>query len=190
MKLYLFDFDGTLTKKDSMIEFLIYVNDNKFMFFLKTLISSPLLLILSIISFNRFKSQFLKIHLYKFSEEELQTKSKKFANRIIKNLYPEASGYLNNIKGEEKYIVTASLDIWMEEISKKLNCKLICTQSIFRNKKFASIKENCKGIIKKERIMKEINLEKFDEILTFGNSKNDKEMMSLGTSKYFKYFNK
>ena len=86
MKLYLFDFDGTLTKKDSMIEFLIYVNDNKFMFFLKTLISSPLLLILSIISFNRFKSQFLKIHLYKFSEEELQTKSKKFAKRIIKNL--------------------------------------------------------------------------------------------------------
>ena len=38
MKLYLFDFDGTLTQKDSMIEFLIFVNDNKFMFF-KNLIS-------------------------------------------------------------------------------------------------------------------------------------------------------
>ena len=188
MKLYLFDFDGTLTKKDSMIEFLIFVNDNKLIFFLKTLLATPFLFILSIISFKRFKNQFLKIHLNKFSEEDLQIKSKIYSDRIIKNLYPEASDYLNSIKGEEKYIVTASLDIWMEEISKKLNCKLICTQSIFRNKKFISIKENCKGIIKKERIIKEINLEKFDEILTFGNSKNDKEMMSLGTTKYFKYF--
>ena len=190
MKLYLFDFDGTLTQKDSMIEFLIFVNDNKFMFFLKTLLAFSLLIILSMISFNKFKSHFLKIHLHKFTEEDLQAKSKKFANRIIKKLYPEALSYLNNIQGEEKYIVTASLDIWMEEISKKLNCKLICTQSIFRNKKFVSIKTNCKGIVKKERIMNEIYLEKFDEILTFGNSKYDKEMMSLGTSKYFKYFNK
>ena len=86
MKLYLFDFDGTLTQKDSMIEFLIFVNDNKFMFFLKTLLAFPLLIILSMISFNKFKSHFLKIHLHKFTEEDLQAKSKKFANRIISRI--------------------------------------------------------------------------------------------------------
>tara|TARA_B110000858_G_C17598758_1_gene379085 strand:- start:249 stop:635 length:387 start_codon:yes stop_codon:yes gene_type:complete len=127
--------------------------------------------------------------LKNFSREELEIKSKLFSDFLLKNLYPKAKDYINTLSDDDdKYIVTASLDIWMTNFAKKINFNLISTKSIFINERFSCFDSNCNGDIKVTMIKQNIKLEKYDKIFVFGNSKKDYPMMSLGTSSYFKYF--
>ena len=45
MNLYLFDFDGTLTNKDSMLEYVKFINKNRLEYFLKNILFIPIYLI-------------------------------------------------------------------------------------------------------------------------------------------------
>lgn len=191
MNLFLFDFDGTLTKKDSMIEFLIFLYPTRYKFYFKSLKFIPYLVffLLNFIDLKKCKNHFLYIHLKNFSREELEIKSKLFSDFLLKNLYPKAKDYINTLSDDDdKYIVTASLDIWMTNFAKKINFNLISTKSIFINERFSCFDSNCNGDIKVTMIKQNIKLEKYDKIFVFGNSKKDYPMMSLGTSSYFKYF--
>ena len=59
--------------------------------------------------------------------------------------------------------------------------KLITTQlEIIDNKITGNLKtKNCYGIEKVNRIKAEINLEKYNKIIAFGNGKGDHEMLQL-----------
>ena len=60
----------------------------------------------------------------------------------------------------------------------------------FKNRKFYGIDgENCSGPEKIRRIKEILNLQDFDKIYAFGNSKGDKEMLSIADHKFFKFFN-
>ena len=49
--------------------------------------------------------------------------------------------------------------------------------------------DNCYGIEKVNRIKEEYDLDEFKNIYVYGNSKGDREMLNLGTHKFYKYFN-
>ena len=189
MKLYLFDFDGTLYKKDSMIDFLKHLHNNIFKYYFLNLLFLPVwfLKALRFINIETYKSIFLKIHLKNYSEKKIFNCSKFFSKKIYKNLFPGAKEYLKSIDGE-KCIISSSVDIWMDDISKELGVELICTESVFKNKKFDRINKNCNYSQKLIRVKEKYDLNFFDNIFIFGNSKGDYEMYKLGT-KHHKYFN-
>ena len=61
---------------------------------------------------------------------------------------------------------------------------------VFKNHKFYGIDgENCNGPEKIRRIKEILNLQDFDKIYAFGNSKGDKEMLSIADHKFLKFFN-
>ena len=193
MKIYFFDFDGTLIFKDSMYEFLFFFEKFKILYYVKNLIFFPfyILFLFNIITKTKAKEIFLNIHLFNKKENEINICSKKFSKHILKFLYKDAAIYLSNIKDEKKCIVTASLDIWMKDIAEELGCSLISTQSVFKNNYFSHFRGlNCYGIEKVNRIKSKYNLSKYDEIYVFGDSDGDTEMMSLSTKSHFRFFKK
>lgn len=185
MNLYLFDFDGTLYKKDSMLEFVKFLHKNLLKYHFINFLFSPFYVLnqFNIISTQKYKTIFLKMHFFNYSKSILNKNSKLFVKYCLEDLYLDVLSFLKNIDGE-KCIVTASLDIWMNEISKSLDIELVCTKSVFKNKNFYDILTNCNEKEKVKRITQKYILADYDNVYVFGNSTGDKEMYKLGIMKH------
>lgn len=192
MKLFLYDFDGTLIKEDSMFYFILFINTKKnFCFNLLKTIPSFILYFFQIINKDKLKENFLKAFFNKKTKKELEFYAKKFAKNIVNNIQPSVSDQLKSYPNSSIHcIVTASLDIWMEPISNLLNVELISTKSKFdMSDHFIGIDgNNCNNFEKVVRIKEKFDLDKFNQISSYGNSKGDIAMIDLADNKYWNYF--
>lgn len=192
-RLYLFDFDGTLTNKDTLFDFLQisfpHIYKSRFIKFIPLFLLSKFKLVNTEFVKQTFISSFLKGK----PKEEINVLSQNYFNKRINSLiHPKALQYLKNIENtNDKYIVTASLDIWVEPFANFFGFRLISTKAEFKNQiftgKFAT--PNCNGKEKVKRIVCEIQLSQFKEIYAFGDTKGDKYMLELSTNPHYKYFN-
>ncbi|MFB9108371.1 HAD-IB family hydrolase [Flavobacterium gyeonganense] len=183
--LALFDFDGTLYKKDSLIGFTKYYKGNA-VFYKGILTLLPFLLGMKLgILFNEKTKKRYMTHFFKNEEYSVfKKKAELFAlTKIEKDLNPQILLYLKNHLNSKHdvYIVTASFPEWIEPWSKKYNIKVIGTRLEVLNNiitgEFNS--KNCYGKEKVNRINEVLDLEKFDTIYVYGCGKGDREMLEL-----------
>lgn len=193
-KLYCFDFDGTLTRKDTMFAFLKYYQPRQYYFqFLKF---TPLFILvkLKLADAAKVKQGFISAFLKGKKEEELRRKAQSFfEEKHSELLRPEAVKFINQLDLEHNkgLLVTASLDIWAKPFAHHFNLQLVATRAGFFNGKYAGtfIGENCNGPEKVNRILKEIQEEKFDKTIAFGDTSGDEPMLSWADESYYRYFN-
>ena len=186
-KIYLFDFDGTISKRDSFILFsyfslslLMFIN-----FWITTI------LFLFIFPREKLKERFfqnfvgLDLHSFQlicnqFSKEKLNKEIKKPFRDFLVDIPPKS----------EIVIVSASISNYLKPWCQSMGFKLISTElEIISGKltgKFST--PNCNGYEKVKRIKEKYNLSQYDEIHVFGNSRGDFPMLELGTHKYYKLF--
>jgi phosphatidylglycerophosphatase C len=191
MKLYLFDFDGTITPKDSMVEFIKHIISFPRVV-ASIFLTSPrwALMAIGLCSRGDVKSVFLR-HVFKNLDfDDLQFSADRFARAFIKTIYPSALKKINDAKKDSRVcIVTASLDIWMQPIADLLGVELICTRSKFKNNRFEGISgRNCNGIEKVRRIREKFEVNDFDRVIAFGNSHGDAAMLELSDTRHYRYF--
>lgn len=193
MKLFLFDFDGTISNSDSMIEFLKFLSKDK-NFYLVLFLNSWKLLPAFFYRDNnkKLKERLLKIFFFGLDLKALQNYADDFSIIYQDQLKESAIRYIANLKQKKSnkiILITASLDIWIIPIAEKLGLELICTESIIEDNKFVGIKgENCKSIEKVRRIREKVDMKQFDEIHCFGNSSGDKEMLKISTHPHMNFF--
>lgn len=193
--LVLFDFDGTITYKDSMIEFIKFsIGKTKFYFGL--IILSPLLLLykMNIIA-NDIAKQKLITYFYKGYDKEsfLKIADRYSLKEIDKIVYPKSLQKIkwHQSKNHHIVIVTASIENWVKGWCDRNQFDLIATQlEVKENKitgKFST--KNCYGLEKVNRIKQKYNLSEYDLIYAYGNGRGDKEMLEIADKSYFKHFN-
>lgn len=192
-KLYCFDFDGTLTYRDTM--FLYLKSYDKKKFYRQFVKHTPLfiLLKLGLIEAEKVKRSFISGVLKGEKKEKLELKAQKF----FEEQYPQiirknALDFIENMDREntESLIITASVDLWVKPFADKFQIKLLATEAEFRNGIFTGnfATKNCNGREKVNRIKKEIENEKFDKIIAFGDTSGDKEMLAFADESHFKFF--
>lgn len=192
-KLYLFDFDGTLTYKDTMFLFLKFYNRRKF--HLQFLRHMPLfvLLKLGLADAEKVKRSFissvLKGERKTLIEKKAQDFFEKFGNEILRENALEFISEIDHSQ-TQAYIVTASLDIWVKPFAESLKLNLLATKAEFKNDIFSGnfIGKNCNGDEKKCRIEKEFKGKKFDKTIAFGDTKGDREMMEWADESHYRFF--
>lgn len=192
--LYLFDFDGTLTKKDTLFDFFKFsfskVYFINYVLFTPFFIASKLKLIEAAFVKEKFISKFLKDKSYVEINELAQ---KYFQENHEKLIYPKADEYIKSLSNyHDKFIVSASIDFWIQPFADYYGMGLICTKSKFDEQGFYTgnfDSPNCNYEEKKNRIEKEIDLSLYDEIVAFGDTKGDEDMFSLASQPNFRYFN-
>lgn len=183
--LVLVDFDKTLYKKDSLIEFTKFYKGN-FYFFVGFISLFPSLFKwkLGLISSEITKQKFIT---YFFKDEDYDMfvkKGKEFSNRnISKNLNPSIWKKIKNHQenNAEIYIVTASFSEWIIDWSNKNSIQIISTKLEVINNKITGnfLSKNCNGIEKVNRIKEKIELENYEKIYVYGSGKGDLEMLQL-----------
>lgn len=192
--LALFDFDGTLTDKDSLPEFIKFVV-GKPHYWLGLLRCSLTLTgyLLGWIDNNSAK-QILLQHFFKgWAKDDLEEKGRCFAMQMIpKMTRPGGFKRLNwHLKqGHHVVIVSASSDIWLKSWTEQLNVDLIATQLAHENGmmtgKYSG--SNCHGEEKVRRIRERYSLESFKTIYAYGDSSGDKPMLKLAQYAFYKPF--
>ena len=192
-KLYLFDFDGTLTYKDTMFMFLKFYDPKKYSFQFLKHIPLFILLKLKLADAESVKKSLIASILKGKSRYQIEKKAQQFFEENYPSLFREnALDFINNIDRThtESYIVSASLDIWVKPFAEKFNMKLLSTQAEFKDDIFTGkfVGKNCNKEEKVNRIKLEIGDKKFDKIIAFGDTSGDKAMFKFANESHYRFF--
>ncbi len=189
----LFDFDGTITEKDTLIEIALF-SSTKSDFYLKmiALLPSMILMKLKIIEKQKGKELFLKRFFGKYSEEDFNALATKFSNEYLpKFIRSKALKEIVKAKKAQNrvVIVSASPENWIKPWAEPLGIEVIGTKLKFENNRFKGIDgKNCNGEEKVNRIKQEINLSKYYKVIAYGDTKGDLPMLALADEKHYKPF--
>ncbi|MBU8884016.1 haloacid dehalogenase-like hydrolase [Kaistella sp. DKR-2] len=192
-KLYCFDFDGTLTYRDTMFLYLKFYNSRTFTVQFIRHIPLFVLLKLKLADAEKVKKSFIASILKGESKTEIENKSQEFFRHFYPKICREnALEFIKNINREqtESYIVSASLDIWVQPFADAFQMKLLATRAEFKDDLFTGnfIGKNCNGPEKVSRIKEAIAGKKFDKTIAFGDTSGDREMLAWANESQFEFF--
>lgn len=179
-----FDFDGTLTTKDTLMPFLKFVV-GKPVYYIKLFAISPVLIayFLKLIRNDVAKQLVLKWYLSGYSIDELFDLGNRFSQKIIPGmLRTEGMERLrwHQQQGHECILVSASLDIYLESWVKMENINALLSSQLAVKKDCITGKlkgGNCFGEQKVQRILEWLNGRLPPFIYAYGNSKGDESML-------------
>lgn len=194
-KLYCFDFDGTLTTKDTMLEFLKFWNPRRY--YVQMLLHLPLMVLLKLklVPAQGVKESLVFGVLGFATQDSIEKKAKVFFEIHQEHLLRKNGvEYIRERQkeGHATCMVTASLDIWVRPFAEYLGLDMIATQGSFREgryqKHFKS--PNCNGAEKVLRIEQYLKSQpKFDKKIAFGDTSGDREMLAWAEESFFRFFN-
>jgi HAD superfamily hydrolase (TIGR01490 family) len=190
-----FDFDGTITTKDTLLEIIKYshgVNKFRFGFYVMN-IFNLVAYKMGLISNHRAKEKVLGHFYRKYTAAQFQKMADAFAATQIPALIrPKALGEIKKLKenGAEVVIVSASAENWLKDWCRSLNVQLIGTQLEVENDRITGRinGRNCHGEEKVARIKAKYNLADYREIYCYGDTSGDKPMLAIGTKRFFRPF--
>lgn len=191
--LALFDFDGTLIDRDSMLAFVHHCRGST-RFALGMLWLSPMLVAhrLKLVAAERAKVIFLRHFLGGMSRAELSSAAASFADRIDSFLRPGALERVvwHRSQGHDVWVVSASLDLWLSPWMERQGINVLCTRGHFDGERFtgALAGPNCNGPQKAAQIRQTLDLSAYARIYAYGDSSGDTEMFSLAHETRFKPF--
>ncbi len=189
-----FDFDGTVTHKDTLLEFIKH-QKGSLHFYLGFLLNSPFLIAYKsgIISNQWAKERILAYFFGKKSVEQFQQECNDFADTVIPSLVrAKAMKEIKRLQeaGVEVVIVSASAENWVRPWCEKE--KLDCMATRLENKnRFITGKINglnCYGEEKVRRVQEKYPLSEYAVIYGYGDTKGDKPLLGLASFSFYKPF--
>ncbi len=195
-----FDFDGTLTRRDSLLEFLLFTQ-GRVRTYLGLLLLSPamMLMFLGVIDNNRCKEIMLS-HFFKgMKMSEFQRLGKAFAERVcgtddgLSPLEGGQKGFFNPgtcatlgrhlREGHEVYIISASVEQWVKPIAQRLGVEnVLCTRlATDADGRLTGRYQgrNCHGQEKVNRLLEREPERGTYCLYAYGDSGGDREMLSF-----------
>lgn len=193
MNIAFFDFDGTITSKDSMIDFIIYTAGyRKFFTGMIQLIPHILMYKLGIIENWQAKEKVINKFwggwVSSTFEETAVEYSKKKLPLIIRGKAVEAIK-THKQNGDKVVVVSASCEKWLKPWCDFHNIELIGTIIEISNDTVTGkiSGKNCYGAEKVVRIKQKYTMSDYGIIYAYGDSTGDKEMLKLAHVKYYKW---
>lgn len=197
-KIYCFDFDGTLTTSDTLLEFIKYAK-GRGCFLMVFLMYSPLLILMKLHLYPNWKAkQQIFAHLFAGMRiEKFDALCRGFAEENQHLLRPKGITLVHEalVAGAQVFIVSASIDNWVRPFFDIRNLKgvqVLGTQIEVEDGKLTGRfkSNNCYGKEKVHRIAEALkSFERSEyEIEAFGDSRGDKEMLAFADKGHFKPF--
>ena len=193
MGLALFDFDGTITFKDSFAGFIKYaVGQTRF--YLGVVCLTPVFVgfLLGLISSWRAK-ELMSIFFFggrdvrefeqlamRYSREELP--------KIVREVALERIEW-HKQRGDTIVVVSASIDSWLKGWCEAQHIDLIATKLEAKNGRISGrfLTKNCSGSEKVRRIEERYKLSDFECVFAYGDSPGDKPMLAVARVRYYRW---
>lgn len=179
------DFDKTLYKKDSLIEFCKYIYTKKPLQIWTIIpqVIATLLYFLKFIDTKKYKEIFL-LYLYGIDEKQVHTLAKEFwDNTGMENFNANITSLLNR-KEYRIICISASPELYLSPILNVYEIELIGTKLVYENKRYKIVGENCKGEEKVNRLKKYLNADVTQIEESYSDSMTDKPLFILSKKAY------
>ena len=194
MRIAFFDFDGTITKQDTLIKFIrFFVGDMKFIVGILVLLPKFIAYKFNLVSNQHIKESVTQYFFSNIDIAEFKIKAEQFSLNNIDILIRKNA--LERIKWHQKndhkvVVVSASIDYWLKPWCDKNHIDLIATQLEVKDNKLTGRlnNKNCFGSEKVRMIMDKYKLSKYDYIYAYGDSRGDYEMLQISSEKSYKPF--
>lgn len=196
-KIYVFDFDGTLTTRDTLLQFILYVWGRR-TFCIGLLCYSPLLVLMKLGVYPNWKAkQKVFAHFFKgMTLEKFNDWGRRFAESAHHLLREKGLEMLRQAQaeGSEVVIVSASIDNWVQPFftgqSGIPEVKVLGTQVEVENGRLTGrfLTKNCYGQEKVNRMLVLYPNRSEYKLIAFGDSRGDKEMLAFADEAYYKPF--
>lgn len=197
MELHLFDFDGTLTRKDTLFEFTRFCH-SRMRYYTGLLILSPVLAAtrMGLVKGDQAKAVFLGYFFKKKDKALLEECGRRFFHeRLPALLRSKGIETIRKLKNEkhEVAVVSASLDIWLKPFAERYELKLLCTLAEYdeQDKFTGRFKgKNCNNREKSVRVLNTFDLKKYSCVIAYGDTKSDKHLFDMSTHYHFRPFHR
>ena len=190
-RIYAFDFDGTLTTRDTLLAFIRYAKGTG-AFLWGFLRHAHLLVLMKLGLYPNWKAK-QRVFSYFFkgmSLEEFDTICRQFAADNRQLLRPEGVKVLQQAQadGAEVLIVSASIDNWVQPFFPEV--KVVGTQVEVKNGYLSGLflTQNCYGEEKVRRILALYPDRSEYHLIAFGDSRGDKELLAFADEAHYKPF--
>lgn len=193
-KLVLFDFDGTITTKDTFIEFILYYR-GRYRYLSGLLMMAPMLALYvgKLIPNWKAKQNFLT-HYFKGEKiSEFNSMCREFTDKALPGLIrPQAIQAIEDYRKQNVTIavVSASAENWVKPWCDDLGLICLATKlEVVEGEITGKLSgRNCYGDEKVCRIQEHFELSDYNEIIAYGDSSGDKEMLELAHTPFYKPF--
>ncbi|GHT06630.1 hypothetical protein AGMMS49525_15080 [Bacteroidia bacterium] len=190
-----FDFDGTITTKDTFVEFIRFAKGTS-SFLCGFLLFSPLLIAYKLKLYPNWK---VKQHLFSFffkgmNLHDFEQYCRAFCRQSMHLIRSQAiSSIQKHIeKGDSVVIISASIENWVRPFAECLGISsTLCTQLEIDQEscltgRFASA--NCYGAEKVRRLLQLYPHREGYYLVAYGDSKGDKELLNFADEEYYRKF--
>lgn len=195
-KVYAFDFDGTLTTKDTLLAIIRYAKGDC-RTLLGALLYAPMLLLMILHLYPNWKAkQRVFAHFFKGMEiNEFDDLCRRFAADNRHLLRPGGVKVINQAIGEgsDVVVISASIENWVRPFFQeqwggkvRIECTRIDVRHDIITGKFLT--KNCYGTEKLKRLQRVFPNRSSYELIAFGDTRGDKQMLEYADKKYYKPF--
>lgn len=195
-RLYAFDFDGTLTTKDTLLEFIKFAKGSCALYVAFALYL-PLLVLMKLRLYSNYRTkEKIFSHLFRgMTVEDFNAVCRRFAGANGQRLLrPKAVEYINKVSADDDaamVVVSASMENWvvpffdgMEKIS-VIGTVPEVKDGILTGR-FSTA--NCYGEEKVRRLL-ELYPDRDDyQLIAFGDSRGDRELLAFADEAHYKPF--
>ncbi|MBF7690238.1 HAD-IB family hydrolase [Acinetobacter pollinis] len=193
MNLALFDFDETITHKDSFGPFLtLTVNPIQKYFYIVKLSPYFIGYKLKYITDRTFRTKLCHTAFKNYPKDKLIKIGNDFAinylNKIIRsNALEQIQWHLS--QGDRVVVVSSSLDIYLKPWCQQYGLDLICNELESTHDLYTGHLRHgdCGGIEKANRIQQQYELTDYNKIYAYGDSPNDHAMLALADIKFYQW---
>lgn len=190
-RIYAFDFDGTLTTRDTLLEFIRYVCGTK-LFLCGFLRHAHLLVLMKLGLYPNWKAKQC-IFSYFFKGMDMgafNSLCQQFAADNSQLLRPKGVQRLRQAESEgaDVVIVSASIDNWVQPFFPQV--KVLGTQVEVQDGHLTGrfLTNNCYGQEKVNRILALYPNRQEYELIAFGDSRGDKELLAFADEAHYRPF--
>lgn len=192
--LVLFDFDGTLTRKDTLPDFIQFAC-GRWHYYWGLVCLAPwlILYVVKLMPNDKAKEKMLGHFFRGWDAKRFNAAAKEYSlNKIEPLLRPKAKQAIEEYRqqGAKIVVISASLRNWLEPWCEQNGFELLATEFAVKNGilsgKFDG--NNCYGQEKVRRILKAYRLPEFAFVHAYGDSSGDKPMLALANKGYYKTF--
>jgi phosphatidylglycerophosphatase C len=193
-QLVLFDFDGTITTKDTLAEFMIFYH-GKLKYTFGLLVLAPVIgaYLFRLMPNWKSKQYFLTWFLKNESADTVKTRCREFSENYLPSLIrPGAIEAIRQYKaqGATVAVVSASADLWVKPWCDHHGILCLATRLEIKNEKLTGriLGKNCHGEEKVCRVKEAFDLSAYNEIIAYGDTAGDREMLAMANHGYYKPF--
>ncbi len=191
MTLVLFDFDGTLTRRDTFLDFLLY---SAGLLRFASLLPAFLGYAVHLLDNDGLKSAALRRLFRGKTHAQLERMGRRYAEeRLPRLLRRSAVARLrwHLEQGHRVVVVSASLRVWLEPWCSARGVELIAADvEQVDGLVTGALANGCHGSAKVTRIRQSLDLSRYSRVVAYGDSADDLPMLGLAHEAYWRAFHR